>query len=343
MDEFRSASVVLLFHIVGLPCYTGSTSSLVDDISELMTTDPCHSDDGSPKRCVVDFVNAAFTRRVIASSTCGTPPSRHCPPAIGRTTKAFDAVTTEPCFICNSTQAALSHPASYLTDLNNPGNLTCWASGLDPGRVTLTANLGKKYEVTYVSLQFCSVPPSSMAIHKSTDYGRTWTPMQYYSTQCRKNYGRSARKSITKTNEHEAVCSDVTAPTSHARIAFVTLDGRPSAQDFEASPTLQDFVTATDIRVELGVPPGTAIGDDDAAEPRKKSKDQMFYSMADFAIGGRCKCNGHAHRCVTGADGKVQCECRHNTAGVDCQTCKQFHYDRPWTRATEANPVGCIG
>ncbi len=25
---------------------------------------------------------------------------------------------------------------------------------------------------------------------------------------------------------------------------------------------------------------------------------QTFYSVADFAVGGRCKCNGHASRCI---------------------------------------------
>ena len=36
-----------------------------------------------------------------------------------------------------------------------------------------------------------------------------------------------------------------------ARIAFSTLADRPSAEDFENSPVLQDWATATDIKVMM--------------------------------------------------------------------------------------------
>ena len=50
----------------------------------------------------------------------------------------------------------------------------------------------------------------------------------------------------------EALCvSDHLNEAAGTRIAFSTLGGRPSAEDFEHSPVLQDWVTATDIRYEL--------------------------------------------------------------------------------------------
>ena len=39
--------------------------------------DPCYHGD-TPRRCLPDFVNAAFERPVVASSTCGIPASRFC-------------------------------------------------------------------------------------------------------------------------------------------------------------------------------------------------------------------------------------------------------------------------
>lgn len=341
MNDLRPLTAILLLHLIGIPWKTGS-ASITDRFA--VNQDPCQNDDGSPRRCQVDFINAAFSRQVVASNTCGSPPSRHCVPgsrALRDPTPpgSISSLTTEDCFTCDANQPQRSHPASYLTDLNSANNVTCWVSGLDPGQVTLTASLGKKYEVTYVSLQFCSPPPpQSMVIYKSSDNGRTWTPMQYYSSQCRKIFGKNPRGAITKANEQEPMCSPIPPSNSvSSRVAFVTLDGRPSAQDFENSPALQDFVTATDIRVVLG------RAQSDAAAEAGQGKDTVYYSLSDLAIGGRCKCNGHAHRCVTGKDGNVQCDCKHNTAGTDCQLCKPFHYDRPWTRGTETNPTGCTG
>ncbi|GLG95734.1 Netrin-B [Gryllus bimaculatus] len=124
-----------------------------------------------------------------------------------------------------------------------------------PDNVTLTLSLGKAYEITYVSLQFCprAPPPESLAIFKSADFGETWQPFQFYSAECRKVYGRPNRATITKANEQEALCTDAHrlsgAGGGGARVAFSTLEGRPSAADLDHSPVLQDWVTATDIKV----------------------------------------------------------------------------------------------
>jgi len=73
------------------------------------------------------------------------------------------------------------------------------------------------------------------------------------------------------------------------------------------------------------------------------SEDGRFYALSDLAVGGRCKCNGHAARCsVSARDGALSCECRHNTVGTDCERCRPFYYDRPWARATPARANECI-
>ena len=157
----------------------------------------------------------------------------------------------------------------------------------------------------------------------------------------------------------EARCTDGHSLSPLAnRIAFATLEARPSALDFEQSPVcqpmankiinsnlfvqvLQDWVTATDIRIvfnrlsadqaELyglegeeeakrvrrekfdensgnGTLPSNSMlelmnGDEEIGERGgglnlDRIRERYFYALAELAVGGRCKCNGHASRCI---------------------------------------------
>ncbi|KAK9502852.1 hypothetical protein O3M35_011546 [Rhynocoris fuscipes] len=417
-------SLIIILILAPIPAFSESSYLKLFPVSS-PPIDPCYDED-RPKRCIPDFVNAAFGNPVEASSTCGIfGAQRYCD-------------TQENCNICDDTQPKRRHPSNYLTDLNNPNNVTCWRSepllpptslNSPPDNVTLKLSLGKKYELTYVSLQFCpkAPKPDSIAIYKSMDYGKTWQPFQFYSGQCRKFYGRPNRAVITKANEQEALCTDSHRFTGDSpvasRIAFSTLEGRPSAIDFDNSPVLQDWVTATDIKVvfnRLNFPtieepkeekeeivkekiiilnPVQELtqNDDDTIEEdevilsgggnggtnivssvsSETSSDIITgtngntgiggmssniarivpqnivtttpatmsyqYAVSDFAVGGRCKCNGHASKCIVGNGGQLTCDCKHNTAGRDCERCKPFHFDRPWGRATARDANECKG
>ncbi|XP_069606741.1 netrin-1 isoform X2 [Ranitomeya imitator] len=332
----------LLFLLVSLSCTAQeSRGGYGMNMFSIQTTqpDPCYDENGNPRRCIPDFVNSAFGKEVKVSSTCGKNPSRYCVV----TEKGEDRFRN--CHFCNATDPKKAHPPSFLTDLNNPHNLTCWQSEnfiQYPHNVTLTLSLGKKFEVTYVSLQFCSPRPESMAIFKSMDYGKSWVPFQFYSTQCRKMYNKPNKAVITKQNEQEAICTDSHTdmhPLSGGLIAFSTLDGRPSAHDFDNSPVLQDWVTATDIKVVFS---RLHTFGDENEDDSELARDSYFYAVSDLQVGGRCKCNGHASRCVKDRDDNLVCDCKHNTAGPECDRCKPFHYDRPWQRATAREANECV-
>ncbi|RWS07715.1 Netrin-1-like protein, partial [Dinothrombium tinctorium] len=341
-------------------------TSFLSLFSTQNTVDPCYDEFGNPRRCIPDFVNAAFNKEVKVSSECGSPASRYCIASVDE-----KGEVARDCHICDKESPKLRHPPAYLTDLNNPNNITCWVSEpftSEAENVTLTLSLGKKYELTYISLQFCSQKPDSLAIYKSMDYGDTWHPFQYYSSQCRKVFGRPNRATITKANEQEPLCADSNSdPIPGGRIAFSTLEGRPSAYDFDNSPVLQDWVTATDIRIvfnritPLPTPPqletNTLGGEFDTGESffeynndtdtsnllmaDHKAAESYFYAVSDLSVGGRCKCNGHASRCVHNKEGQLVCDCKHNTAGRDCEKCKPFHFDKPWGRATAHDAYEC--
>lgn len=160
---------------------TGSSGAEGPSSSPSRQGDLCYDDSGQGKRCIPDFINAAYGRDIVASNTCGDPSTRHCQSSTE--SDGSLVLSAKDCFVCNAKVPRDSHPSSYLTDLNNPNNLTCWVSQpiSRDDNVTLTLSLNKKYEVTYVSMQFCSARPDSMAIFKSVDFGRTWIPFQFYS------------------------------------------------------------------------------------------------------------------------------------------------------------------
>ncbi|KAM9836413.1 netrin-1 [Aulostomus maculatus] len=189
--------------------------------------DPCYQLDGRPRHCLSEFINAAYGVSVNASHSLQR--------------SDYDGNITT------------------LTDLHNPHNLTCWMAhgSPDSGDWVLTLPLGRRFEITYISLQFCHQgepsDPISISILKSMDYGRTWRPMQHYSSDCLGNFGMPSQTvAQNRHQETEPLCSDP-RPLQRQRggmvLAFSTLDGRPSSPDFDYSPTLQDWVTATDIRV----------------------------------------------------------------------------------------------
>lgn len=331
-----------------------STHSTNPFAGQQTSLDPCYDEAGAARRCIPEFINAAFGKEVTVSSVCGRPPSRSC----SVVERSDDRPSVRACQICDASDPRRAHPASYLTDLNSAHNLTCWQSenlNTSPHNVTLTLSLGKKFEITYVSLQFCSPRPESLAIYKSMDYGKTWMPYQFYSSQCRRMYNRPNKATITKQNEQEALCTDGHTemyPLSGGLIAFSTLDGRPSGKDFDNSPVLQDWVTVTDIRVvfsrpqlprELALGSGSNVGGrDDDPMVVTSTLPTYFYAVGDFQVGGRCKCNGHASRCLKDKEGKLVCDCKHNTEGPECDRCKPFHYDRPWQRANAREANECL-
>ncbi|TRZ04223.1 hypothetical protein DNTS_029916, partial [Danionella cerebrum] len=202
--------------------------------------------------------------------------------------------------------------------------------------------LGKAFDITYVRLKFHTSRPESFAIYKRTSEDGPWVPYQYYSGSCEKTYSKTNRGFIrTGEDEQQALCTDEfsdISPLYGGNVAFSTLEGRPSAYNFDNSPVLQDWVTATDIRVTLNRL--NTFGDEVFNDP--KVLKSYYYAISDFAVGGRCKCNGHASECVKNEYSKLVCNCKHNTEGADCSVCKPFYNDRPWRRATAENSNECL-
>ena len=106
---------------------------------------------------------------------------------------------------------------------------------------------------------------------------------------------------------------------------------------------LQEWVTAKSLLIVFNRL--NTFGDDVFGDANVLKS--YFYAVSDFSVGARCKCNGHAQECVKstgqGVEEKQVCRCEHDTTGEDCQECKPFFNDRPWSRATNENANECRG
>uniref|UniRef100_A0A2K6F143 Laminin subunit gamma-1 n=1 Tax=Propithecus coquereli TaxID=379532 RepID=A0A2K6F143_PROCO len=303
--------------------------------------DECADEGGRPQRCMPEFVNAAFNVTVVATNTCGTPPEEYC-------VQTGVTGVTKSCHLCDAGQPHLQHGAAFLTDYNNQADTTWWQSqtmlaGVQyPNSINLTLHLGKAFDITYVRLKFHTSRPESFAIYKRTREDGPWIPYQYYSGSCENTYSKANRGFIrTGGDEQQALCTDEfsdISPLTGGNVAFSTLEGRPSAYNFDNSPVLQEWVTATDIRVTLNRL--NTFGDEVFNDP--KVLKSYYYAISDFAVGGRCKCNGHASECMKNEYDKLVCNCKHNTYGVDCEKCLPFFNDRPWRRATAESASECL-
>lgn len=330
----------------GSPCYERDSDN-IEDLSK-------------PQKCMPPFENVVAAKPVNVTPiqmTCGMrSQNEYCIQTHG---------IYRECDVCDDTQSEKRHPPDYLTDIHTDYNQTWWQSvtmleDVHTQDINLTVSLGKAYDITYVRLKFESPRPASFAIYKKNRRNPSepdpypdedWIAWQYYSVTCRDTYKMpdstyiiQPRQGKTKINEDRALCtsdfSDMT-PLTGANVAFSTLEGRPSGYNFEYSPELQSWVSATDIRISLQRL--NTFGDEVFGDP--KVLRSYYYGITDFTVGGRCQCNGHATHCIeSNSDNSTTdmvCLCQHGTDGPNCDTCMPDHWDRPWRRATSQKANEC--
>uniref|UniRef100_A0A2A4JWY1 Laminin subunit gamma-1 n=1 Tax=Heliothis virescens TaxID=7102 RepID=A0A2A4JWY1_HELVI len=301
----------------------------------------CYNSEGVAQRCIPEFENAAFMVQMEATNTCGDNGVKvFC-------IQTSAGTSTRSCDSCQPGQFS----SYYLTDLHyEQDNQTWWQSetmkeGIQyPNQVNLTLHLGKAYDITYVRIVFYSPRPQSFAVYKKTSEERVWEPFQYFSASCRDTYGVQEQRAAELGAETRALCtseySDI-SPLSGGNVLFSTLEGRPSAYTFDNSPELQEWVTATDLRISLDRL--NTFGDEIFGDVQVLQS--YWYAIADVAVGARCKCNGHASVCETqelpdGTRARA-CRCEHFTAGRECERCLDFYNDAPWGRASPTNVHEC--
>ena len=312
----------------------------------------CYNDRSEPIRCVPEFVNAAYRRRVASNNTCGTPPSKYCVQTLSTGQK-------KQCQTCDSRYEATSHITFYITDVKDDKNYSWWQSDTlftfqrnnvfvrrtRLSKVVLTLDFGKTFEIVSIRLRFRSLRPESMAIFKQTtsDKDGDWIAYQYYSRACEDFYGIIPDSIVRRDNLQTALCTSKysqVVPIFGGEVLFRTLANRPGRNEIEQLFQLQEWIRAYSLKFDLDRL--NTFADDIFGDPDVLRS--YYYAIIDLTVVGKCHCNGHASECKNKTVGETYiCQCQHNTTGVDCERCLPTHNNRPWGMATSTNAHACEG
>ncbi|KAM7125584.1 laminin subunit alpha-5 [Molossus nigricans] len=308
------------------------------------------------------YFNLAEGARIAASATCGEEaPARGAPrptedlycKLVGGPVAGGDPNQTiqgQYCDICTARNSNKAHPASNAID----GTERWWQSpplsrGLQYNEVNVTLDLGQVFHVAYVLIKFANSPrPDLWVLERSTDFGHTYQPWQFFASSrrdCLERFGVPRLERIAQ--DDDVICTTEYSrivPLENGEVVVSLVNGRPGAMNFSYSPSLRDFTKATNIRLRflrtntlLGHLMGKALRDPTVTR-------RYYYSIKDISIGGRCVCHGHADVC----DAKdptdpfrLQCVCQHNTCGGSCERCCPGFHQQPWRPATPASASEC--
>ena len=218
---------------------------------------------------------------------------------------------------------AASRDAGFL---NDDSASTPWISAIGTRQADITMSLGGVRHVLYFQLTFTSARPQAMVVEKSSDNGLTWSPLQYYASDCVASF--NLRDNGVLASSTGVQCSNLFSAASSGVVTFNLLNSvvRPNSTRFDQDTGLQLFAQATHLRARLLTSHVTSTCTSD-----------QYYAVSDWVVTGNpCVCNGHASTC----SGSV-CNCQHNTAGSSCQLCQPLYNNRPWLAGTVARSNPC--
>ncbi|TGZ37130.1 Uncharacterized protein DBV15_05849 [Temnothorax longispinosus] len=288
--------------------------------SQQNPSDPCYDED-RPRRCIPDFVNAAFGATVEASSTCGTGgPTRYCDMCIrDRCTDSHRYTGGDGLGPVGRIAFSTLEGRPSAADFDNSPVLQDWVTATD-------------IRVVFNRLHMPSGPDQGSSSLNGEEHHVAAIGLEEMTKREREREERlKSQKNAILHGQDPLVTA---LPSVHQVIAPQEMQSNDAidaaVRDMGFVPVTVSSTTTTLASVAMN-----GLG------PIATATMAHHYAVSDFAVGGRCKCNGHAARCIPGKDGEVVCECRHNTAGRDCERCRPFHFDRPWARATARDANEC--